>query len=200
MFRARQAILSILIFILSNWGSYCFSQEEGSPQEIELAIEKAIKNVYKDKARQEEALIADLEEKLKGAVREWIAREKSQRDPEMLKLIDQKWELLSKFGPRIHYNYYLRGYDYVENESDIIKTNSLLVPYKGYLKVTEILYVQREHPSAASDVSQFFYTASTPIKISFDYKKDGFVFVNAERGELSLNQGWPEEMLKRIKF
>ena len=204
MFRLIQVTLFIILFLFSGEWSFCFSQgadqkmalQGNSSQEIESAIEKAIKKVYKDKAQQEEVMIAALEGKLKSAVIEWISKIKGQKDLEMHQLISQSWELLFKFGPRIHYNYYLRGYDYLESEADIIKTDSILGPYKGYSKITEIIYAQREHPVGASDMSQFFYTVTTPIKVNFDYRKDGFIFVNAERGELSLKQGWPQEMVK----
>ncbi|MFH1128323.1 MAG: hypothetical protein V1699_02805 [Candidatus Omnitrophota bacterium] len=197
MFRLIQATLFITLFLFSGKWSFCFSQEANSSQEIEVAIEKAIKKVYKDKAQQEEVMVAGLEGKLKSAVREWISKIRGEKDPQMHQLISQSWELLSKFGPRIHYNYYLRGYDYLESEADIVKTDSILGPYKGYSKITEIIYAEKEHPAGASDISQFFYTVTTPIKVNFDYKKDSFIFVNAERGELSLKQGWPEEMVKR---
>lgn len=200
MFKAGQILL--IIFFLSSAGSFCFSEEAvqmGDSKEIERAIEKAIKKVNKDKAQEEEALIASLEGKLKEAAGEWIAKARAQKNSALNREVEQNWELLSKYGPRIHYKYYLMDYDYPENDFDIIDTDSMLVSYKGYSKVTEMLYVEREHPAAASDVTLFFYTAATPIKINFDYKKDKFVFVNAERGELSLKQGWPEEVLIRLK-
>ncbi len=202
MIRFRQVVLPVTVFLLSGLASFCFSEEAAQasdPKEIERAIEKAIKKVNQDKAREDEALVASLEEKLKAATGEWIAKVMAQKNSELNREVEQNWEMLSKYGPRIHYKYYLMEYDYSENEFDIIDTDSMLVPYKGYSKVTELLYVEKEHPAAASDVKLFFYTAATPIKINFDYKKDKFVFVNAERGELSLKQGWPEEVLIRTK-
>lgn len=199
MFRLVQVTLFIILFLFSLGWNFCFSQGADPSVEIEAAIEKAIKKVYKDKAQEEEVMVAGLEGKLKSTIKEWITKMKSEKDPQMHQLISQNWELLSKFGPRIHYNYYLRGYDYIESEADIVKTDSILGPYKGYSKITEIIYAEREHPVGASDISQFFYTVSTPIKVNFDYKKEGFIFANAERGELSLKQGWPEEMVKRRK-
>lgn len=199
MFRLIQVSLFIILFLFSGRWSLCFSQGADPSVEIEAAIEKAIKKVYKDKAQEEEVMVAGLEGKLKSTIKEWIAKMKSEKDPQMHQLISQSWELLSKFGPRVHYNYYLKGYDYLENEADIVKTDSILGPYKGYSKITEIIYAEREHPVGASDISRFFYTITTPIKVNFDYKKEGFIFVSAERGELSLKQGWPEEMVKRRK-
>lgn len=199
IFRLIQVTLFIVLFLFSGRWSFCFSQAADPSLEIEAAIEKAIKKVYKDKAQQEEVMVAGLEGKLKSAVKGWIAKARNEKDPQMHQLISQSWELLSKFGPRVHYNYYLRGYDYQESEADIVKTDSILGPYKGYSMITEIIYAEREHPVAASDISQFFYTVTTPIKVNFDYRKEGFVFANAERGELSLKQGWPKEMAERRK-
>jgi len=202
MIRFRQVILPVTVFLLSGLASFCFSEEVAQvsdPKEIERAIEKAIKKVNKDKAQEDEALVASLEEKLKAATAEWIVNARAQKNSELNREVEQTWELLSKYGPRIHYRYYLMEYDYLENDFDIIDTDSMLVPYKGYSKVTEALYVEKEHPVAASDRKPFLFTAAVPIKINFDYKKDKFIFVSAEKGEFSLKQGWPEEILIRLK-
>jgi hypothetical protein len=196
MFKPKQVSLFISIFLLGSGVGFCFAQGEAQrpaqiadPKEIERAIEKAIKSVNDDKAREEKELIANLEGKLQEASQEWISQAREEKESEKNKFINQSWEMLPKYGPRVHYNYYLKGYDYQAGESDIMKTDSLLVPYKGYLKVTEIIYAQREHPAAASDKTQFLYIATTPIKINFDYKKDKFI----------LKQGWPLEVQNRLK-
>jgi len=202
MIKSRQFVLLFTVFLLSGLVSFCFSEEAvqtDDSKEIERAIEKAIKKVNKDKAQEDEALIASLEGKLKEVTEEWVAREKTQKNSGLNMEVEQSWEFLSKFGPRVHYKYYLMDYDYSEESFDIIDTDSVIIPYKGYSKVIETLYVEKEHPAANSDRKQFFYVAVTPIRINFDYKKDKFIFVNAERGEFSLKQGWPEEVLIRLK-
>jgi len=206
MIKLKLIALSVAVFFLFGLAGHCFAEEEAkssaqesSAKEIERAIEQALKKVNKDKAREDEALVASLEGKLKEATAEWIAKAKAQKNPGLNREVGQSWEMLSKYGPRIHYKYYLMDYDYSENEFDIIDSDSVIVPYRGYSKVTEILYVEREHPVAASDIKPFFYTASTPIKLNFDYKKDTFIFVNEEKGEFSLKQGWPGEVLIRLK-
>ncbi len=196
-----RTILFVGIF-LGGTGIFCFAQETAQSDDakaIERAVEKAIKKVNQDKAQEDAALIASLEGKLLQATEEWISQQKSKKYSELNKEVEQDWEFLSKYGPRVHYRYYLRDYDYSEGGRDIIDTDSVLVPYKGYSIVTELLFVEKEHPAAASDMKLFYFTASTPIKVNFDYKMDRFVFTNAEKEDISLNQGWPPAVMIRLK-
>jgi len=208
MAKARGVVLFIAIFLLNSSGNVCFSQRpeqkaaqvESLPEEIERAVTKAIKDVDKDKIAQEEALLVSIQEKFQSAVDQWMANAKAQKELEVGKLVNQNWEQLSQFGPRIHQIYYLRGYAYSKGDTDIIKTNSMLAtPYKAYLKATETLYVQKEHPAGASDVTQFFYTVTTPLKLNFDYKKDKFVLIGVERVDPSLIKGWPQAIADKLK-
>lgn len=204
MLKFGEVILVSAIFLLNGLSSFSSAQEpaqeDDSSEIIERAVTRAIKDADKDKMAEEEALIAKLNQGLNEAIEGWLLKEKEAKELEMNKLVSQNWEQLSDFGPRVHSNYYLRGYDYRREDSDIIKTSSLLSsPYKAYLKITEMLYVEKEHAVNISDVKQFFYTVTTPIKANFDYKDGRFVFIGAERSNPSLSQGWSDEVLNRLK-
>lgn len=196
----KSALFIIFIFTLF---SLAFCQEPATkevlPQDIERAIENAIKNIDTHKSIKEKALTARLEQGLKSAIEDWIGAAKKQKDSQIDKLIEQNWEYLSEFGPRIHYDYYLREYDYSISEPDIIQTSSLVTPYKGSIKINEIIYAEKDHYPAASNVREFFYTATTPLKVNFDYRQDRFVFVNVEKGDIALKQGWPEEVIRKVQ-
>ena len=200
---AKQVFLSIGVILFIILARAAFSEENnkgGLPAEIERAFEAGMKNFERDKAQTQEALTLELKERLRWAISKWVSEVKKQKDSEIGKTVDQKWELLSKVGPRPHYEYVLRDYEYLENGIDITKTESLVLPYKAEFKVMETLYVERERSPNVSDLRKFLYTVSTPIKISFDSKGDSFTLVNTEKGDTSLKQGWPEQILRKIRL
>jgi hypothetical protein len=194
-----------LIFIVSL-SAQVFGQEvkpKDAPgnlsKELENAFREAIKSTEKDKQAEQEALAGRLKGELKTAGGDWITAARNKRAPEKNQLVDQKWEEAQKAGPYVHYEYYLRDYVYQQNSFDIIKTDSLVVPYKGYIQASQILYVERQHPYGAPAAPEFIYTVTVPVKLSFDYQGNRFELVNTENGEPSLAQGWPEELLRRLK-
>lgn len=216
MFKFKLVLFFVLIFFII-WLNLVFSQaetaesvkaklkeglalEKSIAEEIEHAFERALKNVEKDKEQAQEMFASELKEKLKSSISKWISQAKKQKESELGKLVNQKWELISKSAPKIHYDYYLRDYEYQENGIDIIKTESLVVPYKAELKVLEVLYVERERSPNVSDLRKFLYTVTTPLKINFDYKGEEFVLINIEKGSTSLKQAWPEEVLRKIRL
>jgi hypothetical protein len=109
--------------------------------------------------------------------------------------VDQNWEALNPFGDPAHYNYILRDFAYEVGGGDIVKTDSLITPYKGYIELIEKLYVERYHTPDASDPSIFFYTMTTLMKVNFEYRENGFVFTNIQNLQSRLDQGWPKEII-----
>jgi hypothetical protein len=162
--------------------------------DMQSAFEKAMKGVAADKEKEEKKTTETLKEKLASATQEWMSTEKKRRESGLNKYVDQRWEILVKFGDPAHYEYYLRDFVYVPGGSDIIKTDSLVTPYKAVIGVTEKLYVERYHTPDASDVSIFFYTFTNVMKVSFEYRDDRFVFTGSEDGDPRLDPGWPKEI------
>ncbi len=173
--------------------------EKSLPDSIRQAFEEAMKAIDSERLTKQEALATNLKSKLKLAVENWISSTRKKRRLEINKLITQNWENIPKFGRRIHYKYNLRDYAYSEDKIDIIKTESLVVPYKACLNITEKLYAERTHVSNVSDRHKFFYTVTMPFKISFEYRKDKFTVTNTEYGKESIKQGWPEELIRKLK-
>ena len=204
MLKTKQVIPFILFsffFTLLNTG---FSQgaaeekENLTAHEVQQAFEKALRNNEINKQKEQEKLIEDLRSKLNSAVDDYIAKITGTR--ELNKTIKQNWETLSKYGPYINHDYYLRDYAYVDIKTDIIATGSLNTPYKAYLTITEKLFVERNHPSSVSSREKFFYTATRPIKVNFSYREGECVEENIEYGQTTLEQGWPEEVITKLKL
>jgi len=170
------------------------------PESVEQAFEKAMKNIETERERKRQELISSLKMKLNLATEEWISLAKKNKNSDLNKLLQQNWEKLSKtlnISP-VHYDYYLRGYDYSVTKSDILETDSLAAPYKAYINIVEKLYVSKYHSPDASDVSQFLYTVTTPITISLEYNEDKFIVTNTEYGKISLEKDWPDEEKRKI--
>jgi len=206
MLKIKQVILLVIFsffFTLLNTG---FSQEVEEEKQnltahdVQQAFEKALRSIDINKQKEQEALIGDLRAKLNLAVDDYIAKISGKRELELRKAIKQNWEELSKYGPYIHYDYYLRDYAYVDIKTDIISTGSLNTPYKAYLTTTEKLFVEREHAPSVSSREKFFYTAVTPIKVDFSYHGGECAEDNAEYEQTSLNQGWPQEVISKLKL
>lgn len=173
-------------------------QKQDLSEEVGRAFEKAMHNVEEFKAKEEESIRVSLKEKLKASSQQWLDSAKQQKDSELDKLADQKWELFLKVGPWFHYDYYLRSYEYIEGKSDITKAESFVTPYKGYFNVMQILYAERRHPANTSSPKQFLYKVTIPLKATFEYREDKFVFVNVEEGQGVIEQGWPEEVWRKV--
>lgn len=195
MLSKKGALLFVIFFAAML--SPCFPQQA---KDIKEAFEKAIESVEVKKQEEQEKLKEELESKLSLAVKEWLAREDKKDEPALNKIIKQEWEKLPEFGPRIHYDYYLRGYAYSEIKTDILQTNSLTLPYKAHLNAVKELYVERGHSPDVTSAQKFLYTVSIPFRIDFEYREGRFVFVNSEQQKITLKQGWPEAIRKGRYF
>jgi len=206
MFKAKQVIPFIIFSFLFTLLDASFSQEieeEGenlTSYDVQQAFESALRTIDINKQKEKEELIEGLRVKLNLAVDDYIAKVSRKRGSELNRTIKQNWEELSKYGPYIHYDYYLRDYAYVDIKTDIISTGSLNTPYKAYLTATEKLFVEKEHAPSVSSREKFFYTAAIPFKVNFSYQGDVCVEESVEYKQTSLDQGWPQEVISKLKL
>ena len=174
--------------------SLLFNTALAQTESIGEAFQKALKNVEQEKAKEQEELISDLKNKLNLALQDWLSMAAKEKSPQINSFIKQSWEKLSELKNSTYYDYYLKDFAYTIVKSDIIKTDSLISPYKAYITINEALFVERYHPAGISFREKFFYTAARPIILSFEYNEDKFAITNTEYKDYSLTQGWPEEI------
>ena len=175
-----------------------FNAAFAQAESIEEAFQKALNNVEQEKTKKEGELIADLKNKLSLRIEDWLSSAKKDKDSQVDSFIKQSWEQLSELKNSTYYDYYLKDFAYIIAKSDIIKTDSLISPYKAYISVNEELYVERYHPAGISFREKFFYTAARPIIISLEYSEDKFSIINTEYKDYTLTQGWPEEVKAKV--
>jgi hypothetical protein len=187
----RLLVAPILLSLLLHTA---FAQTES----IEEAFQKALKNVEQEKAKEQEELISDLKNRLNLALQDWLSTAAKEKSPQINSFIKQNWEKLNELKNSTYYDYYLKDFAYVIVKSDIIRTDSLISPYKASISVNEELYVERYHPAGVSFREKFFYTATRPIILSFEYSTDKFAIINTEYKDYTLAQGWPEEIKIKV--
>lgn len=149
-----------------------------------------MKKIDAEKEREYRKLAVDLRAKLDLAAEDWFMNQEKKRDEELDTLIEQEWENLSEFGPRIHRNYYLRDYSYILINKDIIKTQSIIGAYKAVMNIREKLFAERYHSPDATYPEDFYYTVTTPLRVDFEYYDGKFVVKTTEYGESSIEPGW----------
>jgi hypothetical protein len=169
-----------------------------SPESQEEALQKALEKIEARKAKELEVLLSSLKSQLDLAIREWLAGQKIKKDSELDKFIQQRWETLKKYLSPIHYDYYLRDYAYTLGKTDITKTESLIMLYKGWVNMTEDLFVERYHAPSGSNRDKYLFTISRGILISFEYDKDKFIVSNTVYEEPRVVKGWPGEVKRRL--
>jgi len=160
------------------------------PAQLERAVEKAIRKIERDKAFKERQFIGELKSKLNTAVQEWIFTQRQKRQSQLDKIIPQNWEIYPNAVTAGHYEYYLRDFVYLIGDSDIIKTGSVVNPYKAYFKVSEALYVEREHSSNVSYPQLYLFQVTTPIEVFFDYRDGNFFAAEVKTENAIFKKGW----------
>lgn len=197
-----QRIFIIIVFSLLPY-SVCLSQpdnqteennisSEGKPltESVKNGFEEAIKKIDAQKENDNKKIAESLQAKLDLAVQDWISQQKKKRSLELNTIIEQHWENLTEFGPRIHRNYYLRDFSYTIINMDVIKSNSMIDPYKAVMNLTEKLFAERYHSPDVTYPEDYYYTVTTPIKVNFEYYNDKFVVTGVEDAKASIDQGW----------
>jgi len=178
--------------------SLLFNTALAQTESMEEAFQKALKNVEQEKTKEQGELISDLKNKLNLTLQDWLSKAAKDKDSQVESFIEQNWERLPELKNSTYYDYYLKDFAYKVAKSDIIKTDSLISPYKAYINVNEELYVERYHPAGISFREKFFYTATRPIILSFEYSEDKFTIINTEYKDYALTQGWPEEIKIKV--
>ena len=194
----------ILMFLISALPA-SFAQETKAPQEKEEVSLESIKKIVQDvlqdmeleKAKQQEELITKLKKNLDMATQDWITAESRNRDAELNQFLHVNWENLSPFTNPIPYDFYLRDYTYSLAKEDVLKTDSLNVPYKGYAEVTEKLYIETYYPSNIDDPAKYQYTITRQIAVNLDYRQDKFTVTNTQYKETYIEQGWQDRQILR---
>jgi len=199
----RNAIL--LISILYSLGlfflpKYNFAQnveklpdkDKISSSDIREAFENAMRNIEQEKSKKQSETAAKLNSELNSAINKWLDAKKSEKNSQLNNFVDQKWENLLLTGPRFHYNYTLKDFKYIQEKTDISATQFLNTSHVGTVDIIEKLYVDKEHPANRSDfkVEDFFYTVTSHLKLTFEYRDQAFELVNVVTGQQSINQGW----------
>jgi len=179
--------------------NYIISGGDLSDQ-IDNAFKQAMHNFNEESANREAQFSAQLSAQLEGAIKNWIAQESKARNAQMNQLVEQNWEHLFRYGPYIHYDYFLRVYDFSIHDFDIIKTGSVIAPYRGMLELREVLYVQRNYAKFNSNPRKYCYSVNIPINVRFDYRNGDFVAGMVQKDKLSIEEGWPEEIFEKVKF
>ena len=194
----------IFLIFLYFFTSIIFSRQaawsEEKPESLKEAFEEAMEKFETKRLQEQEKLKANLKSKLNLAIEEWISSAKKNKDAELNKFIDQNWEKQARSLdiPPVHYDYYLRDYAYGVTKTDIIKTDSLVAPYKANVNLIEKLYVERYHAPSISYREDFLCTVTTPITVSLEYTEDKFTVINTEYGKISIEKGWPEEIKEKL--
>ncbi len=174
-------------------GENLSSGEKPLTESVKKGFEEAIKTIDAQKEKDNKKIAAGLQAKLGSAVQDWISQQKKKRSLELNTIIEQHWENLTEFGPRIHRNYYLRDFSYTVINMDVLKSNSMIDPYKAVINLTEKLFAERYHSPDVTYPEDYYYTVTTPIKVNFEYYNDKFVVTGVEDGKGSIDQGWRKQ-------
>ena len=180
------------------------TQETLSLESIKQAFKEAMQEMRNQKQKEEEKISLELKEKIKIAIEEWITAAKREKEAKSNKLLHRNWEELGKLVLPIKFpipnDYYLRNYAYIINNSDVYKTESVLAIYKADIRLTEKLYIEKDHSSNATSIEPFLYTATRPILIKFEYNHDRFTITEIEYGKIMLRRGWPKKVREKQKL
>jgi len=188
----RPVIVIIAIFSFLPCG-VCFSQplnQTETAESVSIGLEEAIKKIEAQKEREHKKLASDLQAGLDVAVKDWFAEQENRRKKGLNEVVEQQWENLTEFGPRIHRTYYLRDFSYTLINMDIIKTESVVGAYKAVMNAEEKLFAERYHAPDVSYPEDFYYTVTTPVTVNFEYYNGRFVVSATEYGKSSIEQGW----------
>ncbi len=166
------------------------SEERELSESVKKGFEEALRKIDAEKEKEDKKLSVDLQEKFNLAVKDWLNDQKKKRNKELNTMITQQWENLSEFGPRIHYDYYLRDYSYIVINMDITKTLSIINAYKAVMNVQENLFAEKYHSSDVTYPENFYYTVTTPVRVDFEYGDGKFVVTASEYGRSSIEPGW----------
>ncbi len=192
-------ILTIIFFWFSIFSAgYTEENKPITKTETGVAIEQALKNYETYRQKEQDELAKKLNFSLNQITENWIASAKVNKESALGSRLEQSWEKLSSLYPvsPVHYEYYLRGYQYNMIKSDVAKTDSILAPYKATVTISEELYVENNHSPDISDANPYFYTVTTAYNLNLEYRQDKFVLINSDRNIVEIKNDAPGEIKK----
>ncbi|MDD4955541.1 MAG: hypothetical protein PHP17_05850 [Candidatus Omnitrophica bacterium] len=157
---------------------------------IEEAVKKAIKDVEAQNAKEREVNARELSLKLVSAMDGWFSGVNAQRTKELNKLQHRDWSELKKFPSPLPYDFYLKNFSYILQKSDIALTDSIVNPYKAFVRIEERLFVEGYHSTDAAYLEQYHYTVITPIDLQLEYRDNMFTIVETRYGQPIMERGW----------
>jgi hypothetical protein len=161
-----------------------YAQETELPKQANGAktiIEQALKNYEAQKQNEQDELTAQLNFRLGQATETWLSSAKRNREGQLGTFIEQNWDKQARtyMITPIHFDYYLRGYEFSVIDSDVIKTESLTSPYKALVVVKEVLFAEKYHHPNISDTRLSYYTVTNSYTLDFAYKDGEFTPVSS---------------------
>ncbi|MHB8154906.1 MAG: hypothetical protein ACYDFR_02500 [Candidatus Omnitrophota bacterium] len=198
-FKATFILLVAFLWVFSI--AYAEENKPLAKTETGVTFEQALKNHEILKQQEQEELVKKLNFSLSQVIETWMAQAKANQESALGSRLEQSWEKLSLFYPvsPVHYEYYLRGYDYHLVKSDVTKTNSIVDPYKATVTIKEDLYVEKNHAPNVSDANPYFYTVSTNHTLNFEYINEKFNLINSDSKVVSIENKCPDE-IKRLRL
>jgi hypothetical protein len=200
-------IFSYLLICLAGSSLFlgpCVAEETlkaSSAADTGIALEQVLARIEAKKDEDFKKLVAHLSEQVKQTADKWIAQRSELRRTELNSLVDQNWEklALTKDNSPLHYDYYLKGYDFSKGQSDILKSDSLTAPYKGRAVVIEKLYVEKYHSPDISSIDPYFFTVTSHITLNVEFNQLAPTVTSIDDKVVSIENEAPEE-IKRMRI
>lgn len=145
-------------------------------------IEQALKSYETQKQNEQNELTAQLNFRLGQATENWLTTTEKYRASQLGTFIEQDWDKQARtyMITPIHFDYYLRGYEFAVTDSDVIKTESMTSPYKALVVIKEVLYAEKYHHPNISDTRLSYYTVTNLYTLDFAYKGGEFNLVSSD--------------------
>jgi len=195
-------IIFILIAIyIGSFYQLSFSQQIGETKENNepnIGLQQVLNNYDTQKQREKEELTAKLNFNLTQAINIWLNLAEKNQEKRLNLRIEQNWEKLplTIALSQVHYEYFLKGYNYSVTKRDVIKTEALTFPYKGIVTVKEEIYAEQYHHANTSNRADFFYTITTIYTLNFDYQEEAFILTNTDSTITFIKNTAPKEIIK----
>ena len=186
----------ISLFGVSNsFGAETPAKSSQAP-DAGIAFEQALKNVEAQKAEERKALALKCKTKLAQFIDNYLPEKEAQKKSQINQVIDQNWEKLPyEYNfTALHYDYYLRGFDYNILSSEINETGSLTAPIKARLVIIEKVYAEKYHTPDISNVNPYFFTVTTAITLEMEYRQDNFVITSEDDRITKIENDCPEKI------
>ncbi|MDO8662625.1 MAG: hypothetical protein Q7K98_05340 [Candidatus Omnitrophota bacterium] len=172
------------------------STNSAQASEAGAAFEQALKNVEAQKAEERKALTLKCKTKLAQLIDNWLSEKEAQKKPQLNQVIDQNWEKLPyEYNfTTLHYDYYLRGFDYNILSSEIKETESLTAPIKAQSVIIEKVYAEKYHTPDISNVDPYFFTVTTVITLNLEFRQDNFVIIGVDNKITKIENDCPDRI------